>query len=199
MHHLHSEAAPLKHDFWWNSYFTRPHQLVANTTLNTYVEEIKTLFLSFATITDLFSLLALFLLSCAKRAYESQVIFCDILLSHLSFISMLLLSSTPDITPWISMALVYYNIIFITLPYNRKHFLSFSVYSIKTGDINHLFSHTLDLEVSNSKWYVKLEITSNYIIQWFLTEANDRLSNNLSSSIIYSVQARREEYNKMVR
>lgn len=74
MHHLHSEAAPLKYDFWWNSYFTRPHQLVANITLNTYMEEIKTPFLSFATITDLFSLLASFLLSCAKRAYESQVV-----------------------------------------------------------------------------------------------------------------------------
>ena len=121
---------------------------------------------------------------------------CDMLLSHLSFISMLLLSFTPDITPWISMALVYYNIIFITLPYDRKHFLSFSVYSIQTGDINHLFSHTLDLEVSNSKQYIKLEITSNYIIQWFLSEANDRLSNNLSSSIIYSVQAGGEEYNR---
>ena len=133
---------------------------------------------------------------CKKSIIRVSGCSCDILLFHLSFISMLLLSSIPAITPWISMALVYCNIIFITLPYDREHFLSFSVYSIQTGDINNLFSHTLDLEISNSKQYVKLEITSNYIIQWFLTEANDRLSNNLSSSIIYSVQAGGEVYNR---
>lgn len=176
----------MKHDFWWNSYFPRPHQLVANTTLNTYVDQ------------NPFSILcnnywSVFFISlvpsvmCKKCIIRVSGCSCDILLFHLSFISMRPLSSTPDISPWISMALDYCNIMFITLPFDREHFFSFSVYSIQTGDINNLFSHALDLEVSNSKQYVKLEITSNYIIQWFLTEANDSLSNNLSSSIIYSV------------
>lgn len=99
---LHSEAAPLKHDFWWNSYFPRPHQLVANTTLNTYVDQ------------NPFSILcnnywSVFFISlvpsvmCKKSIIRVSGCSCDILLFHLSFISMHLLSSTPALLhgfPW---------------------------------------------------------------------------------------------------
>lgn len=111
--------------------------------------------------------------------------------------------------PWCKLFSCVYCLLLLVLPYGLPHqfyiailhllfyptigeTFSFIVYSIQSGDfINDLFFIILDFQLSSSKCYNKLEFTSNYSVQWLLTEVNARLAIGLSSYIIFSVQRTR--------